>query len=356
MPLFKRAFPNDTTLIWTGERSIVPPEVDSSATPDVMFRAIKQIRAGQFDLIAVSPHLYRHYHPRYWLKSLFRIPWQPWSAITRTYGTDYIRFFSVPVPLIIIDMGDNQSLGIPATKLLDAATIVFKRELPTDRWRVLSGTAHPFLPTRRLRHSKKWQRRINKIHPVNLPQLFPYPDAHTFVGCEKTSDIFFAGELHGNSTVRQAGLHEIARLREMGFKVDCSENRLSKEEFFARMARSWLTWSPEGYGWQCYRHSEAGLVGSIPLINFPTIFQSTPFLDEINCFYYSPEPGGLVRAATKALADKEKLKKIATQARKHCLENYSIEACCQYMLQTTFQKNNTNGLDEYEEKTSPSFS
>jgi len=239
--------------------------------------------------------------------------------------------------LIIVDMADNPTIGTPTVKLLDAATAVFKRELPTDRWRVLSGTSHPFLPTRRIRQSPKWQRRINKFHPVNLPNLFPDIDGASFSGTPKTTDVFFAGDVIGNSTARMAAVSDLEKIQALGYKVDYPNERLSKDEFFHRMARAWLTLSPEGFGWQCYRHAEAGMVGSIPLINYPTIIQATPFLDGFNCFYFSPEPGGLVKAVQKSLTNKDTLLSISQNAKHHCTKNYTIKACCEYMLEETMK-------------------
>jgi glycosyltransferase involved in cell wall biosynthesis len=89
------------------------------------------------------------------------------------------------------------------------------------------------------------------------------------------------------------------------------------------MSAAWLTWSPEGLGWQCFRHYQAPLAFSVPLINEPTIARYRPLIDGVHAFYYQPDdPDSLGRVIRAALADQAQLRTIASAARAHVLANH----------------------------------
>jgi glycosyltransferase involved in cell wall biosynthesis len=334
--LFKATYPNQTTLIWAGGRSPPKPWVDAPATPGTMLQVLRDIRAGRYDIVVAYPPLYTPLHPRYWGRAFFRRPWSPWSALTRCWGTSYLRLGECPVPLAIVELEDCSSMGAPMAALLERATLAFKRELPTDRWRLLSGVAHPHLPTLRIRRSAKWARRLAKIRPLNLPVFGDSGRFPTNGFPEKSVDVFFAGGVAENSTLRKEGLVELEKLRDHGVSVDRPEGRLPFAEFCERMSRAWLTWSPEGLGWQCFRHAEAGLCYSVPVINYPTVVRATPLEEGVHAFYYPPESGGLTQTILRALADKEQLQRMACAAQAFSAANFTVKACCDYVLSTAF--------------------
>jgi hypothetical protein len=97
------------------------------------------------------------------------------------------------------------------------------------------------------------------------------------------------------------------------------------------MSAAWLAWSPAGLGWDCSRHYEAALVGSVPLMNYPTIMRYCPLLDGEHCVLYRAEPGGLIEVARSALADKRRMRKMAQAAREHVREHHTICARAQHI-------------------------
>src|SRR5262249_47265162 len=136
------------------------------------------------------------------------------------------------------------------------------------------------------------------------------------VGAEqKTTDIFFTGRIAGSSTVRHRGLAELVALRDKGVRVDIPENNLSLEEYLGRCARAWLTWSPEGYGFDCFRTYEAALCGSVPVVSRQTIDRYLPLRESEHCFYHDVEPGALTATIEMALRDRERLMRMAQAAR-----------------------------------------
>ena len=120
-------------------------------------------------------------------------------------------------------------------------------------------------------------------------------------------------------------------LRDQGISVDIPDAPLPREEFYRRCAAAWLVWSPEGYGWDCFRHYEAPACGSVPVINLPTIRRHQPLIDGEHALFYEPEPGGLTKAALAALADKPGLTRIAELGREHVLAHHTPTAISRHM-------------------------
>ncbi len=341
---FKLAYPERTTLVWTGARVLPKPDqLDATATPGAVLRALNDAKRGRYDVVVAYPPRYSPSNPRYWGKAFLQRPWRPWSALTRAHGASYLRYVELPVPLVLADWDDAFGLSRATISLMDRATLIFKRELPVDRWHVLYGGAHPHLPTLRFRLNEKWAARIGKLRPISLPQLSfdpalahrPFPD--------KIADLFFAGSVRGNSTVRQDGLAEIERLRSRGVRVDIPERPLPVSEFRRRMAQAWLAWSPEGLGWDCNRHYEAALGQTVPVINYPTILRYAPLEEGVHAFHYAPEPGGLEAVVMRALANKERLRAMAIAARDHALAHHTVRAVCDHILASALAASRKGG-------------
>jgi hypothetical protein len=335
---FKMEYPERTTLLWTATKMPKDGEpIDGFSTPDRVWRELRAAREGKYDVVIANTVRYSPWHPRYWARAPFNSPRNPWASISRQWGVTALRWANVPVPLVAIDMDDAFSIGTDSFFLFDKAKAFFKRELPVDKWQVLCGTAHPHIPTLRYRRSEKWRRRIDGLRPISLPQFrydaswlnAPFP--------EKTHDIFFVGAALGNSTARTAGLPELERLKSLGYRIDQPTERLPYDAFLERMSHSWLAWSPEGMGWDCYRHYEAPIAQSVPLMNNPTIVRYAPLLQGVHGVYYDVEPGGLERAAVAALADKDRLRAIAMAARSHVFAHHTRKAYCDHVLRAAFE-------------------
>jgi hypothetical protein len=327
---FKLEYPERTTSLWSTPR--LPQEgepIDGFSTPDRIFR---EVRSGKYDVIVANTLRYSPWHPRYWARGPFYTPTRPWASLTRPFGISTLRWLSIDVPLVAVDMDDAFGIGRSSVFLLDKAKVFFKRELPVDKWQVLYGSVHPHLPTLRYRTSETWQRRMDKLQPISLGQFRYHESWRTAPFPEKTHDIFFVGGVRGNSTVRSAGLSELERLKALGYRIDQPSERLPYDAFLERMSHSWLAWSPEGMGWDCNRHYEAGIAQSVPVMNNPTIIRHAPLLEGVHGIYYDVEPGGLERAVVTALSDKDRLKKMAIAARDHVFAHHVRKAYCDHIL------------------------
>jgi hypothetical protein len=330
---FKQTFFERTSLLWTGRRrpkSLTPHDyVD--CTPRAFARAMHEVAAGKYDVVVTYAGQRSPWHPRYWLRAMFC--GSPLTAAIRVFGVTWLRHVQLHVPMVVLDMHDIPTIHPSNFFLLDLASVYFKRELPVDYWQSFYGTAHANLPTLRIRLNPRWQRRIAKLRPISLQTGLldlDCPDVDIFSA--KTSDVFFAGAINGNSTVRDDGLRQLRKLADRGLKIDIATERLSHADFYRRMSQAWLAWSPSGLGWDCYRHYEAPQCLAVPVINYPTIARHQPLEDGVHAIYYAPEGDGLSCAIETALANKERLRQIAIAGRAHVRANHAGPAFCERVL------------------------
>ena len=124
----------------------------------------------------------------------------------------------------------------------------------------------------------------------------------------------------------------IDELKSQGIRVIVLDRKIERKEFLQMCAKSYLVWSPEGGGWDCYRHYEAAYAGSVPIINYPTIQRHYPLVDQCHALYYGIEGDHLKQVIMKALADRECLITMGQAGRKHVLKHHTHEALAQYVL------------------------
>jgi hypothetical protein len=291
----------------------------------------RAIAGSGFDLIVCEPNFRAPWHPSTLFRILFsRRALSGNASISRPFGLQMLRQRQLP-PIAVVDLEDSPSINRCDRYLLDRCRLYFKRELPVDGWRVFANTMTPRLPTLRFRSNRANLARLAKLRPVSLG-IPPGIEAMLPDGPQdKTADVFFAGDPRG-LPARENGLAELTRLRAQGVVVDVPDRRLDRQEFYRRCAGARMVWSPEGYGWDCFRHYEAAACGSVPLINYPPILRYQPLQDGTHCLYYAPEPGGLGSAILGALQDKERLAAMAESAREHAIRFHSREVIGRHIV------------------------
>ena len=337
VPLVKNAFPTQTTFYSTYSRAEYGRERDGYHVLSArnLSSFLKDVHAPDVSLIICHPTAVSPWHWDWLSRSIFsRRLLQGHAPFLRAFGPQIFRF-PVQAPLVVVDLPDLPLITKNNLFLLDRCKLYFKRELPADNWQVFQKTAHRNSPTPRFRNSQRQLERIAKLRPLPLGIPMDRENMLPIESRPKKTDIFFAGMINGSSTVRKKGMAELLALRERGIKVDIPEGRLPVEEFYRRCAEAWLTWSPEGLGWDCFRHYEAPACGSVPLINRPTIERFMPLIDGEHAIYYDIEPGGLTSAAMKALADKPLLTAIANQAKTHVMSHHTPASIAHYILSTS---------------------
>jgi hypothetical protein len=339
-PYIKQAFPNQVAFFSTlpdGDKRRQADD-ESSVVPLSTLRALwRAVREPETSLVVCHPTFFSPWHWRWITRALFdRRALRRLASFPRRMGPQILRW-RITAPVVIWDHEDFPLINRNSFFLLDRCRLYFKRELPPDRWRLFLKTGHANLPTARFRKSARHRARIDKLRPISLglppSAQTPFPAAPA----EKSSDIFFAGSIEGSSFVRQRGWSELQALRQRGFVVDIPEQPLARAEFYRRCAQAWLTWSPEGHGWDCFRHYEAAMCRSVPLINQPTIERYQPLLPGKHALYYDVEEGELARAAIGALADKPRLEAMGRAARDHVFAHHTPEAIARHIVRTSLE-------------------
>jgi hypothetical protein len=339
-PFVWHAFPEQTQFYSTFPGN---DTIDKTRGLDVVsvaniHRVSKQLRDPSLGLIVGHSFPFAPWSVNLISRSVFkRNPFNSPVALVRAFGQQLIRLAS-GVAIAILDFEDYDSIPRSNIFLLDSATTYFKRELPADRWRLFSGSLHRHTRTPRFRMNPRHSIRLSKIRPLSLGLPIEFLQGETSdvkPAFLKTVDVFFAGTVAGSSTVREYGIKELIALKERGYRIDIPKAPISRNEFRARCARSWITWSPEGFGWQCFRDFEALACGSVPLCNSANIERYKRLEAGVHALYYDVGPGQLTEAVVAALADLPRLKAIATRGQDYVLAWHSPSAIARYVVETT---------------------
>jgi hypothetical protein len=325
---FADAHPAGTDLFWSSTRP--PPDTNRALTPAALVRLMRDLHARKYDMVVIHPALYPPWHPRTIAHICAHWKTRAAQGLFAAFAMRLVHRFH-DVPIAAIDFGDTFGVQTHNLGLIDAVHTYFKRELPADHWIVFHRSGHPRTPGVRFRGLGKWKRRIERLRPLSLGQPWMPPAR---VPVEKETDIFFAGTVENNSTVRSAGLAELRVLADEGFRVDIATEPLPREDYLDRMGRAWLAWSPGGLGWDCYRHYEAARVNTVPLMNYPTVLQHAPFVDGVHCFYYAPQPGGLSATVRRALENTDRLLAMAREAAELVERHHTVRARADHVAVT----------------------
>jgi hypothetical protein len=152
-----------------------------------------------------------------------------------------------------------------------------------------------------------------------------YPDPGPV---EKDIDILFLGAI--NSAERIEGQQVLTELHSQGYRVVSSDRRVSFQEYQRLTARSWLILSPQGFGYNGFRHYEAMLLRSVPVINLPDPPVCHDFVDGENCLLYGPSQ--LRDTLLRALADRHRLQQMIAANRDFALAHHSFDAVGRYIV------------------------
>lgn len=329
-PYVALAFPEESAFFSTGENP-TPEHIRRIRSLAELWRLLG---AGETELIVCHPNFVSPWTLRHLNRNvLSRRFIQGRSPLVRAIGPELLRRRGA-AKLIVLDHEDLPVINRDNLFLLERCDLWFKRELPADHWRVFTKTAHAQLPTPRFRKRPRHIRWVEKLRPlsIGLPLsaegLLPLPAQP-----EKRADVFFSGRVDGSSTLRARGLAELGALASRGVTLDMPEAPLPQPQFYARCAAARLVWSPEGLGWDCFRHYEAAACGSVPLINQPPLDRHAPLRGGEHALYYDVEPGGLTRAVTAALADKPALTRMADAAQAHVMAHHTPSALARYVVE-----------------------
>jgi len=320
--LFKQGAPAHTELVWTGPDT----EVEGVGRPEPFaLRRLPALRRAldrsEFDLVVGHPPRFAPWDVRRAMGLLRRFRRRGPAVVLRSLGTLLLRRPS-PVPLAAVDLGDHAVIHRHNLALLARARVYFKRELPLDRAPLLAPLGEG---------AGRWAAKLAPISLAVSPLRRGEIEGAVVPPAAKTVDVFFAGRVASCPAVRGPGRAALAALGAAGLRVDLPPGRLDRPEFYRRCARAWITWSPAGLGWDCFRHYEAPLCGSVPLMNAPSIVRHAPLEANVHGLYYDLAPGALADRVRAALADRARLGAIAAAGRAHVLRHHTLERLCEHV-------------------------
>jgi len=318
---FSHLFPEETTRVCTHETqksSDDPRRIPFSlrSAPGIL----RRIQEREFDLIVVHPTRASLSRPMKCLRKFHSLG-SHLILLAETRG----------IPVIVCDTTDTMVVPRKNFLFFRKADLYFKRELPQNNWHAFLFTTRRNEDVSNIRRQSFFQMACGKLRPFPL-STYPALDFAEVDPRNKTADLFYVGD-NPKTTVRLRGMKILEALKARGMRIDLPSERLSPDEFQARMARAWLVWSPEGSGWECYRHHEAIIQGAVPVMNYPTIDRYKPLIEGRHAFYYGCEEDDLARVIEHALADISRLPGMIRAGREHLRQWFTKDAVLRYVWQ-----------------------
>lgn len=231
--------------------------------------------------------------------------------------------------LAVVDMTDHRTIHGNDKGLLKRCDLYFKRELADN----LLGAFELIIgPWRCLGNSSRndiIQLWAKKLKPVSLgveeglitPPFFE----------EKNLDVFYVGGDYGCIPSRRKSEELLKVLAQKGYRVN-DGTRLSPEKYRASISSSWLSLSPGGVGWDCYRHYEIPALGSCAVLTPSPNKQLYPFVDKESALYVDGNLAWLDEIEV-LLSDKEHLKVMTLQAQDHVSKYHTRKKIAEYLFQ-----------------------
>ncbi len=320
------------------------PEVEflnTGAASDVLTVPHRKVRdvmqdvlAGRYDLIFAGNNAFPYPNPRkLWIKNLANLAWEVARQPNLLAGGRF-PYARVGSRLAGIDMDDRPVIDNRWFSLLDACVCFFKRELPQNPCNAFLYTSARTECNGNVLHLENYRRWMAKLRPISMGIAPEICAQYSALEVPKKTDVFFAGDTT-NRPNRIAGLRQLELLAKAGYSIDLVRGKVPREEFFLRCAQAHIVWSPEGFGWDCWRHYEVGLLGSVPLMQSPTIQRYAPLAEDEHALYYFIEGDHLARRIRQALQNKPRLVEMGRAARAHVLRHHTYEALGRYVIEET---------------------
>lgn len=290
--------------------------------------------AGRYDLVIMGSSLFPAFSPR---KGLLRnmvnftgkFLRQPKLLLSGRFP-----YWRVPTPLAVLDCEDNSVVDNRRFHELERAVCYFKRELPQNLCAAFLYT-HPKTECNgNIMRTEPFMHWVPKLRPISLGIIDASAAKLSTLAPPKEADVFFAGKTSLRPN-RITGLRQLEQLKAEGYKIDIATEWISHEEFVQRCARAYLVWSPDGFGWDCYRHYEAGAAGSVPLMPNSPLFRHAPLMDEEHAIYYQVEGNHLATRIRQALRNRARLVEIGQASRQHILKWHTHLALSRYVIEET---------------------
>ncbi len=226
----------------------------------------QKLESGFFDLVLLSDEdgkLFRA--PRTGVGGWLRACLKRVADLERELGMTLAEL-AARLPLAVVDLADAPFLTPAGQRQLEACTAYFKRELPFDRL-FLYYQQRPAPWRERRKELLSVAAKVRGI-PLGIEDD-KYAALRAQRAAQQDIDVLLVGS-PSNSMRQAGGEHLRAWAAQRPVRVEIHES-LPYDDYCRRMARSKVTISIAGGGWDCFRHYEAAALGSVPLMNRPTV-------------------------------------------------------------------------------------
>lgn len=293
---------------------------------------VKDALAGRYELIFAGHNSFPYPNPRKsWAKNYAKLAWEVLRHPNLLTGGRF-PYARVGSRLVGIDMADRPVVDNRWFPILDGCVCFFKRELPQNPCNAFLYTTARTEDNGNILVSETFRCRIKKLRPISIGISPETCREYAALEVPKKTDVFFAGDV-ANKPNRIAGLKQLERLAQDGLAIDIARDKIPRKEFLRRCAQAYIVWSPEGLGWECLRHYEAALVGSVPLIQSPTIRRYQPLEDGEHALFYYLEGDHLASRIRHALRNRERLVEMGRAAREYVLKWHTHESLGRYVIE-----------------------
>lgn len=307
-------------------------EALASGNPNVrLFRwrdaghILAKIRAGEYDLVVCEAFRHPAWSPQHPIRA--RVSQVVRGLLTghERQGQALVRLLH-GVPIAVVDLADSNLLAVRNRVLLRSATRYYKREIPANQLIACLLTGSRVMNVRHTLQQTELVASLVKVHPLSLGISEAVADLADRLSssCTKQYDVFCPVQSRGAYGLRaERFVRQLRELGQDGYRVKIIERPLPFEEYLQACAESWVVWSPEGMGWDCWRHYEVAAARSVPVINYPSIVRHAPMRHGVHAVFYDPSGEGLKDAVIGALRDKGSLLTMASNARQLVIEHHS---------------------------------
>ncbi len=310
-----------------------------------LWKLRRKLERGEFDLIISGPvenSMWPRHKPLFpRLENTLRFltykhkridtEWAPWLIVGSVRKK---------VPLAVIDFTDPSFVQPNDFCLLEAATLYFKINLYNWPRRSIAPL-EAFLGSKKvLPHLSKLRRLTYGLSRGRIPETVRPMR-------ERDIDIFFSGSIPPNSDtgegliIRRDIYQRCLRLGDR-YKVICINGLLPKKEYEDLLQRSKMVVCTESFGCDTGRHFDVAAHGSVILSNWIYTQGNRPFLPDIHAIYFSLMGDDFERVTTSALADPEKLARIAQNARAFTCNELKYEFLADEVVNETLRQHVAN--------------
>ena len=238
--------------------------------------------------------------------------WTAWLVNRRGGGT---------VPLAVIDFYDISFVLPQDFPLLQAATLFYKLNLYFWPRRSL-------LPLENLLGRTRVLPFVPKLRPLSqgiarqliLPKVRPMAERDidvcftgTIIPTRSKDDHDAYAELAYNPIRRE--IYERLVKMKGRFRMFVLDGLVPGDEYRELLQRSRLIVCTESFGCETFRHNDVAAAGAVPLVNWMYATNYLPFEPDVHAIYFSMIGQDFERTVERALADPDKLARIAEAAR-----------------------------------------